>query len=212
MSDLFYRAVRFVGTGVFFVSSRPIVIDAQFVPTSGPLIIASTHESPFDVPLLIRHTPRLVDFVSVTEVFRNPMMAWFYGNMNAFPLDRSRADPKTVRTILDRLAAGRAVGMFPEGGIHSGADSLVQTGRIRKGLGRIAELSQAPVVPCVILNSAEYRGFVNWLPLRHVRYGMIYGPPLVPRGDPDELEREFLSEIVRLHAILRERLDSRSIV
>src|SRR5688572_6064556 len=101
----------------FWVSSRPTVMGIEHARRDGPFIVASNHLSPYDVALLMRHSPRRLDFVSIVEVFRHPLMAWFYSNMNAFPLDRHRGDPKTVRIILDRLERGRVVAMFPEGRI-----------------------------------------------------------------------------------------------
>src|SRR6185503_6912325 len=111
----------------------------------GACILAPTHTSYYDVPLLVDHTPRMIDFVSVTEQFRKPILRWFYGSMNAFPLDRSRADPKTVRVVLDRLERGRAVLIFPEGGIKTEDESAIRTGKIRPGLGRIAKLARVPI-------------------------------------------------------------------
>ena len=79
------------------------------MPRSGPFILASNHLSPFDVPVLMRHTRRVLDFVSIVEVFRNPVMAWFYSSMGAFPLDRGRVDVRTTNIILERLRRGRAI-------------------------------------------------------------------------------------------------------
>src|SRR5438045_3002539 len=112
MGDAFYRFVVLTGRMPFWISSRPVVLHAERARRAGPFILAANHTSPYDVPLLMRHTPRRLDFVSIIEVFRNPLVAWFYSHMNAFPVDRSRRDPATVRIILDRLARGRVVAMF----------------------------------------------------------------------------------------------------
>src|SRR5437870_5041887 len=118
MSDWFYRIVVLIGRFPFWVSSRPIVLHAERARREGAFILAANHTSPYDIPALMRHAPRRLDFVSITEVFRNPFIAWFYSHMNAFPHERSRGDPKTVRIILDRLSRGRVVAMFPEGRIR----------------------------------------------------------------------------------------------
>src|SRR4051794_12787212 len=97
------------------MSSTPTVLNAEVTRRAGPYILAANHQTPYDVPLLMRHTARNVDFVSIVEVFKNPFIHWFYGSMNAFPLDRSKPDAPTIRVILDRLSRGRVVGMFPEG-------------------------------------------------------------------------------------------------
>jgi hypothetical protein len=70
MSDLFYKVVRLIGRHAFWVSSRPVVFGIEHVPRQGACVIASNHTSPYDVALLMRHTPRLLDFVSIVEVFK----------------------------------------------------------------------------------------------------------------------------------------------
>lgn len=208
MSDTFYRAVRLVGTPAFFVSASPVILGTEHVPTAGACMVAATHQSPYDIPLLIRHTPRLLDFVSITEVFRNPLVGWFYGSLNAFPLDRSRPDSKTVRVIIDRLKRGRAVAIFPEGGFRKGPDSVVLSRRIKPGTGRIAHMTGSPVIPCVLINSGVYSRVRSWLPFRRTRYGVIYGSPIDPSLDPADIEARLIDAYVALHARLTEAMNA----
>lgn len=204
---MFYKCVRLLGKPAFWMSAEPVVLGQDHVPKTGACILASTHESPYDVALLIAHAPRLLDFVSIVEVFGNPLVGWFYGSLNAFALDRSRPDSKTVRTILDRLVRGRAVCMFPEGGLRPGLQSVVHTRRIRAGIGRIAALSGASIVPCVIINSGAYRRPLNWLPLFRTRYGVIFGEPMKPGEDAGATEQGLINQLVDLHARLQRALD-----
>jgi 1-acyl-sn-glycerol-3-phosphate acyltransferase len=205
MSDAFYTFVKGIGTPAFWVSSRPIVTGLQHIPPSGPCIIAATHQSPSDVPLLIRHSPRHLDFVSIVEVFRQPLVGWLYHNLNAFPLDRAKADPATVRVVLDRLRQGRVIAMFPEGGFRHGARSVVHGGSIRPGIARIAALARAPIVPCVVLNSLLYARFQSWLPLRQTRYALAFSAPILPEAADttgERVEARLVSELRALHARL----------
>jgi 1-acyl-sn-glycerol-3-phosphate acyltransferase len=208
VSDLFYDAVRALGYPAFWLSSSPLTIDTHHVRREGGFILAATHASPYDIPLLIRHVKRRLDFVSIVEVFRNPFVAWFYGSMNAFPLDRSRRDEKTVRIILDRLRRGRVVAMFPEGGFRRGEDSVVHTRRIRPGIGRLARLANVPVVPCVIVNSQAYSKVVSWLPLFRTRYGIIFGCAIEPTREPHQIEQRLIDAFVSLHGALVGRMPS----
>lgn len=206
MSDTFYRAVRLVGSSAFWVSASPVVIGTQHVPASGACMVAATHQSPYDVALLIRHTPRLLDFVSIIEVFRNPLIAWFYGSLNAFPLDRSRPDSKTVRVIVERLHRGRAVGIFPEGGFRKGPESVVVTRRIKPGTGRLAHMTGSPVIPCVLIDSGVYSRVVSWLPFRRTRYGLIFGEAIDPALEPELIEARLIDAFVALHTLLTEAM------
>ncbi len=202
MGDAFYRVVRRIGSTAFWVSGAPVIVGQENVPRTGPCLLAATHQSPFDVALLIRHTPRLLDFVSITEVFQNPIVGWFYGSLNAFPLERSRPDSKTVRVILDRLGKSRTVAIFPEGGFRRGSESVVSSRRIRPGTGRIASIAGAPVVPCVLIDSNAYARVSSWLPLRSTRYGVIYGTPIDPALPPEVIESRLVDAFVELHGRL----------
>lgn len=212
MSDLYYNVVHAIGSAIFWGSSRPVVLHRERADVAGPFILAATHLSPFDVPLLIRHTPRKLDFVSIVEVFRHPFVAWFYGSMNAFPLDRSKPDGPTVRIILDRLERGRAVAMFPEGGIRTMETSVLSGGRMRPGAARLAQMAGVPLVPAVVVNSGIYHRISSWLPLRRVRYGVIYGQPLAIRAQLEKveatrvLEEELKAAFIHLHGELVEAM------
>jgi 1-acyl-sn-glycerol-3-phosphate acyltransferase len=189
MGDLFYDTVVLLGRHPFWVSSRPTVLHADRVPRQGAVILAANHVSPYDVPVLMRHTPRRLDFVSITEVFRIPAAAWFYSHMNAFPLDRGKSDGKAVRVILERLARGRVVAMFPQGRIFPEQDALATPGQSAappripsapqlESLARVASLANVPIVPAIVRGTGAYAHLASWLPLRSTHYGVIYGRPV----------------------------------
>lgn len=183
MGDPFYLFVRAVGSGIFWMSSRPVVLHRERVPERGPYILAANHHSPFDVALMIRHTPALLDFVSVYEVFENRFAAWFYGSMGAFPIDRFKPDRAAVRTILDRLRRGRSIAMFPEGRLVLPPHSVTHGGPIRPGVGRLAQMAAVPVVPVAVVNSKAYWRVGAWAPSKRIRYAVCYGHPIWIRSD-----------------------------
>jgi 1-acyl-sn-glycerol-3-phosphate acyltransferase len=187
MADLFYKVVRTIGRPVFWMASRPTVLHAKRMRGSEPLILAPNHLSPYDVPCLMASTGRPLDFVSIAELFRKPVVGWFLTNMNAFGLDRSRRDPATTRTILDRLAKGRTVAMFPEGQIRRAEDSVLNGGSFKASVTRLARLANVPIVPCVVLATGVFSRPASWLPLRRTRYAVHFGEPLSvsPEGDEE---------------------------
>src|SRR5690349_19892362 len=125
MSDGFYRLVRSVGLPAFVLSSRATVLHADRLNVKRPLIIAPNHFSPYDIPCLMASTPRVLDFVAMSELFCHQAGARFFRAMNAIPLDRSREDPTETRRILERLAQRRAVVIFPEGGTRAPTRSML---------------------------------------------------------------------------------------
>ena len=187
MSDAFYRFVRFVGRPAFWTSSRPTVLHAERLDAPGAMLIAPNHLSPYDVPCLMASTRQLLDFVSIVELFRNPVTGWFLGSMNAFPLDRGRVDAGTTRRILDRLERGRKVVMFPEGRIRTAADSLLAAGGFNPSVARLARLAGVPIVPCVVLATGAYARPAAWLPVRRTRYAVGFGEAIVVERREDEV-------------------------
>jgi 1-acyl-sn-glycerol-3-phosphate acyltransferase len=206
MSDAFYNIVVLAGRFPFWVSSRPTILHAERIPRTGAFFLASNHSSHYDIPALIRSTPRNLDFVSITELFAKPLVGWFFGQMNAFPLERSRSDPKTVRIILDRLSRGRVIAMFPEGRLRSGDESVVHGAPFQAGVAGIARLANVPIVPVVVWGTDRYRRFASWLPLKRTCYGVAYGEPIVVKDESDA-EKQLAQAYRDLYAELTQVLD-----
>jgi len=215
VSDWFYQLVKIVGTPAFLVSASPVILHADRAARKGAYILASTHFSPYDVSCLIKDTPRHLDFVSIVEMFRIPWVKWFFGNMNAMPLDRGRVDTVTTRTILDRLAKGRAVAMFPEGRVQDDAGSVLNGGKIRPGVFGLAQKANAPIIPCVILGTRAYHERIHWAPLRRTVYGINYGNPIFPSEQWNDIafaEKELRDAFHTLHVELLEALKGRRVM
>ncbi|HEX8916652.1 MAG TPA: lysophospholipid acyltransferase family protein, partial [Humisphaera sp.] len=143
MSDLTYRLVRAIGYPAFWTSSSPVYLHRDRVPRAGAAILAATHLSPYDVPCLMAASPRNVDFMSVVEFLRKPLVGRLFRWMNCFFLDRGRADARAVREALARLRAGRMIGMFPEGRIRGWDESVVHGRPFKPGVARLAVLAGA---------------------------------------------------------------------
>lgn len=221
-NDVFYRLVHFFGSGVLDVSSRSVVLHRERTERDGGFLLAANHLSPFDVPCIIRTSLRPLDFVSIVEVFENPLLGWLYGSLNAMPLDRHSQDLVIVREIVQRLRAGRAVAIFPEGRIHTEETSVLKGGEVTQGFGQMAMMADVPIVPCVVLGSSNFYGVTPWLPLRRTRFAMAFGEPLrAPSTDAEGrplgrarswrlLEEQWRESLLALYDELAEELSRRS--
>jgi glycerol-3-phosphate dehydrogenase (NAD(P)+) len=148
----------------------------EHVP-DGPVILAANHRSfldPFVVGLCLR---RPVYFVAKRELFENRLTAWFLNCLGAFPIRRGESDEEAVATSLRLLERGEAVVIFPEGTrIRNGS-----LGNPRRGVGRLALESGAPVVPVAVAGSDRARRGVR---IRPVKVKVRCGRPLTfPRAD-----------------------------
>jgi len=187
MSELFYRAVRAVGSTIFQIASSPRILHAERAGLSGAYLLAANHTCAYDAPLLIAATPRVIHWLSIVELFQNPWSRWFLSALGALPLDRSKVDTVTVRKLTRLLDAGKVVGIFPEGGLRRDEQSVLESGTIDDGVCKLAQLANVPVLPCVVVGGEKFRRWTNWLPGAHTRWVVAFGEPIAPRRGPNRV-------------------------
>jgi 1-acyl-sn-glycerol-3-phosphate acyltransferase len=173
------------------------VLHRERSASSGRWILAANHISHFDPPLLSIASRRKVDWMAMAELFSHSWAASWLRSVDAFPVNRSRADRAAVRTALERLGQDHVVGMFPEGGIRDGASSALGGAALRSGIGALAQLSGAPVVPCVILGSDRLYCPKRWLPLRRTPVWIAFGEAISCAGRDRQARQEFESAITQ---------------
>jgi 1-acyl-sn-glycerol-3-phosphate acyltransferase len=207
MSEPFYKVVRFIGRPIFRVASQSRILHAERAARPGAYLLAANHSSSYDAPLIIAATPRVIYWLSIVEIFRNPWLRWFFQGIGAEPLDRGKVDTRTTRVVLRHLRAGRVVGLFPEGKVRSAEESVFQGGAMHDGICKMAQLAKVPVLPCVVLGGERFCRWTNWLPGARTRWAVAFGEPLFPRETKDrEAGRtEMMGELFRsLQALHRE--------
>jgi 1-acyl-sn-glycerol-3-phosphate acyltransferase len=99
VSDLGYNLIWGIGVHAFWVSSKPVVLHLDRLKRPGAYILAPTHLSVFDVPCLMAIAPRNLDFVSIVEVFRNPIVAAIYG-FTGFTIARVEGEEEEMEVAL----------------------------------------------------------------------------------------------------------------
>ncbi len=153
---------------------------------AGAWILASNHISHFDPPLEGVAVRRKIDWMSMVELFRNPISAAWLRAIDGFPVDRSTLDRQAVRAALTRLRAGHVVGMFPEGGIRDGARSALEGAPLRSGVAGLAQMTGVPVIPCAIMGSDRIYNLPRlWRPGRRIPVWIAFGEPILPPAGPD---------------------------
>jgi len=126
----------------------------EHIPAEGPVILAANHRSFFDPFVIGTMTRRPVYYVAKKELFGySRVLSWLLSALGAFPVDRGHGDQETIDTAKLILGRGEIVLMFPEG-TRTRPGSL---GRPRRGVGRLALETGAPVVPIAVIGTEDIR-------------------------------------------------------
>jgi 1-acyl-sn-glycerol-3-phosphate acyltransferase len=178
----------------------------------GPYLIACNHISHFDPPLAGICTRRKVDFMAMRELFAHPVAAWVLEHVcDAFPVTRGRNDSAAVRTAVRRLKEGRIVFVFPEGGIRSGAASVLGGAPLPAGAAALAQMAEVAIRPAVILGADQlYQWRALWKrPVVLVAFGaeLRLDPALHGSTAREELNGRLRQSWLELHALLRQHPD-----
>lgn len=133
------------------------VIGADNVPETGPVVLCSNHTSWWDPPLIACVIKRPVHFMAKKELFQNQFVAKVLYRVNAFPVNRSRADVGAIKQALRVLNDGNVLGVFPEG---TRAKSSNGPSEMHAGAALLSLKADAPVVPVAIRGDYGFRSKV----------------------------------------------------
>ncbi|MDT7740171.1 MAG: 1-acyl-sn-glycerol-3-phosphate acyltransferase, partial [Mycobacterium sp.] len=152
----------------------------EYVPQSGPVILASNHLAVMDsfyLPLVVR---RRITFLAKSEYFTGTglkgwLSRWFFTAVGQVPIDRSNAD--AAQAALDTaervLGEGKLLGMYPEG--TRSPDGRLYKGKT--GMARLALHTGVPVIPVAMIGT----NVVNPPGTTMLRFGRVtvrFGKPM----------------------------------
>jgi 1-acyl-sn-glycerol-3-phosphate acyltransferase len=116
---------------------------------AGPVIVISNHTSYADGILLAiacRRLGRSLRLLATAGVFRAPLLGTVATRLGFIRVDRGSADAATsLDAAVQALAAGEAVGLYPEGRLTRHPERWPE--RAKTGAVRLALRSNAPIVP-----------------------------------------------------------------
>jgi 1-acyl-sn-glycerol-3-phosphate acyltransferase len=188
--SLRYRLFRWTMVAIGRLLFGFTVVDAEKAPKEGPLIVAANHRRYADPVFVSMAVPRRIQWMAKKELFVFPFKRFFFF-IGAFPVDRE-SGRGALRTALNLLRAGWALGIFPEGERRKGYDPEDTP---KSGVAMLAARSGTPILP-VFVDSVPG-------PLKRLRGGKLrvyLGDPVtfnntkIKRGRDYE---EFAGELLR---------------
>ncbi len=143
-SLMLYHAFKWsVVSPVLHSYLRGRIYGAENVPHEGPLVVVSNHASDFDPPILSCAMRRPVAFMAKEELFRIPVLKQGIQLYGAYPVKRGAADRSAIRSALDCLSGGWAVGLFLQG--TRTPDARIPEPKL--GAALIAAKAKVPLIP-----------------------------------------------------------------
>ena len=151
VSRWLYALVRGIVGPLLRLYFRMHVSGAEHIPAQGAAIVAPNHKSFWDSFFIGVCTRRQLRFMAKTELIQ-ARSGRLLVRLGAFPVRRGQADADALETARTILGQGGLLALFPEGTRVRDPDEL---GNPRRGAGRLALETGAPLVPCAITGTEK---------------------------------------------------------
>lgn len=172
VTDIIYELVAVTIRLILRINGGFEVKGKENVPMEGGVLVAANHISYLDPPLVGSLLPRRATFMARKGLFDIPLLGWIIKGA-AFPVDRERTRPSTIKETVRRLKNGELIVIFPEGRRNESGELM----EAKRGVGMIGSLSRAPVVPALIVGSDRALP-VNAKWLKRARVTLVIGKPI----------------------------------
>lgn len=134
-----------------FFFKKTIVIGQEYLPLTGPLLLAPTHRARWDALMLTMAAGRRISNrdcrYMVTHSEMQGLQGWFLNRLGCYPIDQIKPSLLSLRYSVELMAAGEQLVVFPEGRINRNRHPI----KIEKGLVRLAQLAYKNGVEVKIL-------------------------------------------------------------
>jgi 1-acyl-sn-glycerol-3-phosphate acyltransferase len=202
LHTIFNQFLCFCARLLFLLTARVTLVGMGKVPR-GPYLLVCNHISHFDPPMVGAFFPRKLDFMAMRDLFNNRVLDRLFRMADMFPVSRGKPDMEAVRITLQRLEWNRIVCLFPEGGLRTGKDSVLEGSALKPGATILAEMAKVPVRACLILGTDRYYSWKFW---ERIDLIMILGdeiissPDLRGRASRDDLNGRIENSLRDLYA------------
>lgn len=160
----------------------------QYIPTTGPYIVASNHFSTSDPFYVIAGLLKPVCFLMASDQEVEWHLAWAPWLYGYIPTDRKNLKPGTIKQALRALERKEVVGLFPEGDTF---DNILRPPK--RGAAYLSSLSGTKILPISVLGAENMWSCLarGVRPVVEVRIGRPFYPGKVKRkkNKKDEFDK-----------------------
>ena len=151
---IFYLLGKVILGPIFKLYYKPTIINKEYIPKKGRIIIAGNHKHLYDQCLTIVATNRMINYMAKREYFDNKKTAWFFKGAGCIPVDRSRKDEQAKQKAIEVLEQDGAIGIFPEGTRNKTKEKLLP---FKFGAVSMAKKTDSFIVPFGISGDYKFR-------------------------------------------------------
>ena len=167
-STFFLDFVRFTGCIPGLLWTRPKVYyvgDKKKCRPKKGVLIASNHVTFIDpIALYCVFWYRRIHFLATKDLYKTPFFGWMLTAVGCIQVDKDNFSMASLHETVDRLKAGKAILIFPEGQVNEQNETLT----FKSGSVLMAKLANTPILPIHIVRPPK--------PL--ARYHVLIGEPV----------------------------------
>lgn len=150
----FYYIGKAIIIPLFKLYYRPKIINKEYIPKDGAIVIAGNHKHLYDQFLIIGATSRGIHYMAKKEYFDNKKTRWFFKLAGCISVDRKNHDTIAKNTALNVLKDKGAIGIFPEGTRNKTQEVLLP---FKYGAVSMSLKTNATIVPFAITGDYKFR-------------------------------------------------------
>lgn len=163
------------------------------MPATGPAILICNHSAGLDPVVLQATCPRLITWMMAREFYELPLLRQMSDFLGYIPVSRDGRDASSLKAGMRALAAGKVLGVFPEGRIEPSTKLLPFQG----GVGVLAQRAGVPVYPAYIAGLDRNVSVATSLLVRQDAR-VVYGPPIMGTAERPLSADELKESVDRL--------------
>ena len=185
-----YRLLRPIVVFLLKVIYRIKVVNKEYIPKTGPIILVGNHKHNYDAISLMCGTKRIIHFLAKKELMDKH--GWLFSKLGIIPVDRSAKNKEAIEEAVRLLNNNGVIGIFPEGTFNK-TEYVIKP--FKYGAVKIASLTNAMIVPFAI--TGEYKRFRCGLKI-------VYGKPYHIK-DKKDLTKENVILMNKVVNLMREK-------
>lgn len=190
MKHRLYRLLRPIAVFLLKVIYRIKIVNKEYIPKDGPIILVGNHKHNYDAISLMCGTKRVIHFLAKKELMDKH--GWLFRRLGIIPVDRSAKNKEAIEEAVRLLNNNEVIGIFPEGTFNRG-EYVIKP--FKYGAVKIASLTNAMIVPFAI--TGEYRRFRRGLKI-------VYGKPYSIK-DKNDLTKENVILMNKVISLMKEK-------